>query len=320
MTLKENVNHKKKLALLVLLIAFIVSFWTTTQYLAYLTGYNAVLAENKLYQFNDITIYSPLAIILWYFKFYDFIPDIFLKASNAFFWTFIAFFPIFFILGLKEEKSTVHGTAEWMSKTDDLKEAGLLTQKGVFLGLDDNDRYLTHDGPEHIITVAPTRSGKGVNHIIPTLLTWEHSVVVLDLKGENHQHTSGFRKEVLKQKILRFSPTDTKNGSCKFNPLSEIRLGTAGEVSDAQNIAQIIVDPTGTAKKDHWTTSGTNFLVGAILHVCYMERRKGSTGSLGKLYKFLTNNEALEYLLEEHMLKGQHVEPGSTLLSDLYKD
>jgi len=47
------------------------------------------------------------------------------------------------------------------------------------------DRYLRHDGPEHVLAVAPTRSGKGVGRVLPTLLTWPGSAVIHDIKGEN---------------------------------------------------------------------------------------------------------------------------------------
>jgi len=53
--------------------------------------------------------------------------------------------------------------------------------------------YLRHDGPEHVMYFAPTRSGKGVGLVVPTLLTWPGSAIVHDIKGENWQITAGFR-------------------------------------------------------------------------------------------------------------------------------
>ena len=57
--------------------------------------------------------------------------------------------------------------------------------------------YIRHDGPEHVLCFAPTRSGKGVGLVIPTLLTWAGSVIVHDIKGENHGLTAGWRARFL---------------------------------------------------------------------------------------------------------------------------
>jgi type IV secretion system protein VirD4 len=109
--------------------------------------------------------------------------------------------------------------------------------------------YLRHSGPEHILVFAPTRSGKGVGIVIPTLLSWSESVLVHDIKGENWALTSGFREKVLKQRCLRFSPSETD--SARFNPLSEIRLDD-NLVKDVQNVSTMIVDPDGKGLQDHW--------------------------------------------------------------------
>src|SRR3546814_7042086 len=69
--------------------------------------------------------------------------------------------------------------------------AGLLGPDGVVLGKLNRD-YLRHDGPEHVLCFAPTRSGKGVGLVVPTLLTWPGSAIVHDIKGENWQLTAGF--------------------------------------------------------------------------------------------------------------------------------
>ena len=80
-------------------------------------------------------------------------------------------------------------------------------------------------GPEHVLTYAPTRSGKGVGLVIPTLLSWNHSTVVADLKGELWALTAGWRKQHAGQTVMRFEPASSR-GSVRWNPLDEIRLGT----------------------------------------------------------------------------------------------
>src|SRR3546814_17275026 len=85
---------------------------------------------------------------------------------------------------------------------------------------------------------APTRSGKGVGLVVPSLLSWTGSVVVHDIKGENWTLTAGWRARF--SHCLLFNPTDAR--SARYNQLMEVRKGPA-EVRDAQNIAAILVDP-----------------------------------------------------------------------------
>ena len=85
--------------------------------------------------------------------------------------------------------------------------------------------YLRHNGPEHILTYAPTRSGKGVGLVIPTLLSWKHSCVITDLKGELWAMTAGWRQKHANNKVIRFEPATLKGGA-RWNPLDEIRVGT----------------------------------------------------------------------------------------------
>jgi len=113
----------------------------------------------------------------------------------------------------------------------------LLGSSGVFLGKLDG-RYLRHDGPEHVMAFAPTRSGKGVGLVVPTLLSWTGSCVVHDSKGENWMLTAGWRSKF--SHCLLFNPTDPR--SARYNPLLEVRKGPH-EVRDVQDIADILVDP-----------------------------------------------------------------------------
>ena len=89
---------------------------------------------------------------------------------------------------------------------------------------------------------APTRSGKGVGLVIPTLLSWTGSAVVHDIKGENWQLTAGFRARF--GRVLLFDPTNPQ--SAAYNPLLEVRRGDT-EVRDVQNVADILVDAAGIA-------------------------------------------------------------------------
>ena len=158
---------------------------------------------------------------------------------------------------------TTYGSARWAGPRD-LKRAGLLTTSGVFLGRHGDD-YLRHDGPEHVMAFAPTRSGKGVGLVVPSLLSWTGSAVIHDIKGENWTVTAGWRSRF--SHCLYVNPTDPR--SAAYNPLLEVRRG-AQEVRDVQNIADVLVDPEGSIeKRNHWEKTSHSLLVGAILHILY---------------------------------------------------
>jgi len=100
---------------------------------------------------------------------------------------------------------------------------------GAWLDKHGKQHYLRHNGPEHILCYAPTRSGKGVGLVVPTLLSWPHSSVITDLKGELWALTAGWRQQHGKNKVLRFEPAALTGCVC-WNPLDEIRIRTEYEV------------------------------------------------------------------------------------------
>jgi len=163
--------------------------------------------------------------------------------------------------------------ARCWAEAEEIKAAGLLGPDGVLLGRLDRD-YLRHDGPEHVLCFAPTRSGKGVGLVVPTLLTWPGSTIIHDIKGKNWGLTAGFRSR--HGRVLLFDPTDP--ASSAYNLLLEVRRGDK-EVRDAQNIADILFDPEGALdKRNHWEKTSHSLLVGAILHVLYAEADKTLAG------------------------------------------
>ena len=120
---------------------------------------------------------------------------------------------------------------------------GLLVPDGVLLGKLGRD-YLRHDGPEHVLCFAPTRSGKGVGLVVPSLLTWPGSAIVHDIKGENWTLTAGLARTVRPRAAVR----SDQRRSGAYNPLLEVRRGE-WEVRDVQNIADVLVDPEGVARE-----------------------------------------------------------------------
>lgn len=216
-----------------------------------------------------------------------------------------------FFSRLKPVKN-LHGSARWASESE-IKKMGLDAKSGVYVGgieVKGGTKYLRHNGPEHVIAIAPTRSGKGVGLVVPTLLAWEESVIILDIKGENWSLTSGWRKSYAKNHCLRFEPA-ALDGSVKFNPLAEIRLGTDHEVADVQNIAIMIVDPDGKGLNDHWAKTGYSLIVGTALHCLYVEKKRSRVATILDIANCLADPSTTIDKTLELMLKTGHLPTGT---------
>lgn len=272
-------------ALLLFVLIAITSFFLATQYAAWAFAYNGILGS-PVAAVAGIPIFSPHQILVWTWKFnsLEYGPDVLKVFRNSHLIMGVGgllslLIPVTYSYlrtkKARSQRNDLHGSAHWASP-EEVKAAGLLPNEsnagGVMLGAYETSKgklaYLRHKGPEHVMVFAPTRSGKGVGIVIPTLLSWDQSVLVHDIKGENWALTSGFREKVLGQRCLRFSPAET--GSARFNPLKEIRLD-GNLVKDVQNIATIIVDPDGKGMADHWAKTGFDLLTGVILFVLLSE-------------------------------------------------
>lgn len=102
-----------------------------------------------------------------------------------------------------------------------------------------------------------------------------------DIKGELWAMTAGYRKNELHNKVLKFEPA--VENSVKWNPLLEIRKGQPEEVSDAQSIALLIVDPMGKGLDDHWVKTAYSLLTGCILYLINNEEKQ-KNGEVSLLY------------------------------------
>ena len=305
------------------LIVLVSSAAIATHYLVGALRY----AERPLWGIGDFPLYSP-------FKSYIWLSDALMKGNTSepivaallMAGVGAAFAVLLVFLGFSKRQSkgklsTVHGSARWAEKKD-LIEAGLLPRPGttptevsVYTGGWYDSRtnrllYLIHGGPEHILAFAPTRSGKGVGLVIPSLLRWADSVLVYDIKGENYQLTSGWRKEELGSVVIKLDPTDPdafeKGTSGTFNPLEELVLdyghreppepGTwpqmeqlgSGETASIQNLVSMIVDPDGKGLEDHWAKTAHSLIVGCITHLLYVGKREGRTPCLADVVKEFT--------------------------------
>jgi type IV secretion system protein VirD4 len=253
----------------------LVAVWASTQWTAWRLGYQPQLGP-PWFELAQIPIYFPPTFFWWWYAFDAYAPAIFVEgaciaASGGFISIGVA-------IGMsvwraREAKNVAtYGSARWAT-AGEARRAGLIGEDGVVLGKLGTD-YLRHEGPEHVLCFAPTRSGKGVGLVVPTLLTWPGSSIVHDIKGENWELTSGFRSQ--HGRVLLFDPTNA--ASAAYNPLLEVRRG-AWEVRDVQNIADVLVDPEGALeRRNHWEKTSHALLVGAILHVLYAGEDKTLAG------------------------------------------
>nr|WP_283949784.1 type IV secretory system conjugative DNA transfer family protein [Limobrevibacterium gyesilva] len=217
----------------------------------------------------------------------------------------------------------VHGTARFQTEQE-IRRSGLLPRRdgaahaGVYIGgwtdAKGTTHYLRHDGPEHCIVIAPTRSGKGVGNVLPTLLSWPASCVVYDEKGELWALTAGWRATGADNVVIRWEPggvgqgsSGAANGSSGFNFLDEVRLGTPHEVADAQNIAHTLCDPEGRGLADHWQRTSFALLTGLILHVLYLAKARGAAASLADVANALSNPKRKSEELWAEMVANRHV-------------
>lgn len=99
---------------------------------------------------------------------------------------------------------------------------------------------LTYGGPEHMFLYAPTRSGKGVGVVVPNLLNWPGSAVILDIKKENWTLTAGFRKSG-GQDVYLFDPLEPDGKTHRWNPLSTVRRGGDFQIEDLQRLADLFI-------------------------------------------------------------------------------
>jgi type IV secretion system protein VirD4 len=294
-----------------------------TQYVAQHFEYQEALGAAFL-DLGGFHFYAPYKWLIWLLRFGD-SPEIAVKlplllscgiiVAGAF-----ASGALFFCVNVAHTKALskntedLHGSARWATK-EEIEATSLLQSKpGVYVGgwyekSAKHLHYLKHDGPEHILAFAPTRSGKGAGFVIPTLLAWPESAVVYDIKGENWGKTAGFRNQA-GHLCFKFSPLE--RDSSRFNPLAEIRLFTDRDVSDAQNIAEMIIR-TGedSPQERYWQEAAVTITAGMTLHVCYANAEHGRSASLTELSGVFTRpgitfRETLEELLNyPHDRNGQ---------------
>lgn len=205
-----------------------------------------------------------------------------------------------------ETRSHAHGSAAWGTG------ATLRSPTGVWLGRH-GKQILRYDGDGHLVTLAPTRSGKGVSVAIPNLLTYPGSVVVTDPKGELVAVT-GRRRVALQSRVVVLAPFGIAThphqevASGAFNPLDALDSKSADVLDDARLLADmlVVIDGPEHGEQAFWNEEARALLAGLILYVVADEPPERKT--LTHVRTLLTLPPALFEELLARMSQSSHVD------------
>jgi type IV secretion system protein VirD4 len=182
-------------------------------------------------------------------------------------------------------RPTLYGAARWATEAE-VRRAGLRTHPGILLGRKGGE-LLSFGGAEHVLLYAPTRTGKGVGVVIPNLLAWPDSVVVLDVKGENWEATAGFRA-AHGQRVLAFDPLNAEGRTARFNPLGHIDRTDPFAVLDELQKLAVMLFPAPHNGDPFWAESARTGLIGMG---AYVAATPELPFSLGAIYAQLTEGD-----------------------------
>ena len=200
-----------------------------------------------------------------------------------------------------KKPESIHGDAHWASDTE-IKKMGLRSKTGVLLGKFHNE-HLIAEGYQHILLFAPTGSGKGVGFVIPNLLFWTDSVIVHDIKLENYELTSGWRRKNLKQKVFLWNPADPDGISHCYNPMDWISTKPGQMVDDVQKICNFLLP-----EQEFWQNEARSLLAGVMLFLVAAEDRPCT---LGEVVRTLRNDDVVYNLAVVLDTMGKKIHPVS---------
>lgn len=195
----------------------------------------------------------------------------------------------------------VNGYTERIQRQDGRTE--YKTTGGNAVGMNDD---------RHLLTIAGSRSGKGRSVIVPNLLTYGGSMVVIDPKGENACITARYRAETLKQTVCVLDPFGITEEKCapyrrRFNPLDLLNTNNPEIIEDAGLIADALVVNSPQSKDPHWDDTARGFIEGLLLYVATNYRLSQSERNLGLVSDMISGgimpfNELLAEMIESDEL------------------
>ncbi len=187
----------------------------------------------------------------------------------------------------------LHGAARFANERE-LKRHGFRSASGIVVGRK-RGRFLTFGGSEHVLVEAPTRSGKGTGIVIPNLLTWQGSVVVLDVKRENYDASAGFRAHY-GQQVFLFNPTDRQGRTARYNPLAYIdRTDPDDVIIELQKIATMLFT-TPERGEAFWANGARTGFAGVG---AWLAETSEEPLTMGAIYRHLTEGDARSFFKKE---------------------
>lgn len=170
--------------------------------------------------------------------------------------------------GVEEQEPALHGDARFATRAD-LRQSGLLSgsPQGIVLGRVGN-RLLKLPGQQFVILAAPTRSGKGVGVVIPNLLEYQDSMVVLDIKQENHALTSGWRQK-MGHDVYLFNPMAEDGRTHRWNPLRYISDDPLKRPTEVLAVAAMLYPDRqgGEGDSQFWVAQARNAFLALTLYM-----------------------------------------------------
>lgn len=292
-TQKERIKSLKVIGT-ILLVSYLIGNWIATQITASACQYNKLLGSNLT--IGSFHIYTPNMYYVWS---HDpmlsmAIPHILASSDKYIMFSLIAGALLSYLFTRSLKVNISHGSASWATKKD-IDDAGLgaynietkkkkflfwhWTKKikhrkstGVVVGINPYTQDLMlDDSNTHTLLIAPTRSGKGVNTIIPTGVIWKGSMLFFDVKGELWKATAKYRQKFLHQKVMKFEPMCIDGSTVRWNPFAEINFKTEDELSDVSTIVETMIRPDGEKNggEAFWDNSAAALINAVILHLLY---------------------------------------------------
>lgn len=207
---------------------------------------------------------------------------------------------IIMLAALRRPPMPIFGDARWATRSE-LKRAGVRDRNGLLLGRKDG-RYLCSDTATHTLLCGPTRAGKGTGMVIPNCLNWPGSLVVLDVKGENHKITSGYRAG-RGQSVFFWAPMSPNAQTHRYNPLDLVRADPDHRISDVQLIASLLIDVSD--RDPIWGQEARSLFVAATLFVLDTADIK----TLGEVYRFIACERDLQEVCFEVLDERDDLSP-----------